>query len=220
MRILLVEDDELLGDGVETALAREGITVDWLRDGSAALHALRSEEFEVVLLDLGLPGEDGLEVLRHARKEGVCTPILILTARDTVHDRVAGLDLGADDYLVKPFDIEELKARIRALRRRSVGRSVPDLIHSDLCMDPSSQTVSLRGRPVELHRREYMLLKALLERMGRVVSREQLEQAVYGWNEDVGSNTVDVHIHHLRRKLYPELIRTVRGMGYTIDPPE
>ncbi len=220
MRILLVEDDRLLGDGVETALLREGVTVDWLQNGLSALHALQSEHFDLVLLDLGLPGMDGLEVLRHIREAGVATPVLILTARDAVDERVKGLDLGADDYLVKPFDFDELKARVRALRRRAIGRPEPRLVHGELELDPSSFAVSLRGESVILYRREYMLLKALLERVGRVVSREQLEQSLYGWADDVDSNTVDVYIHHLRKKLYPELIRTVRGIGYIIDRPE
>ena len=217
MRILLVEDDELLGDGIRTALRREGYVVDWLLDGQAALHSLVSEPYDFVILDLGLPRLDGLEVLRRARAQGIDCPILILTARDSVDDRVRGLDLGADDYLVKPFEVDELLARIRALHRRATGRATPVLQHGPLVLDPSAHTVRLDGQLINLPRREFMVLKELLEREGRVVSREALEQALYGWGEDVESNALEVHIHHLRKKLYPELIRTVRGIGYTID---
>ncbi|MBI2379167.1 MAG: response regulator transcription factor [Gammaproteobacteria bacterium] len=217
MHILLVEDDPLLGDGIRTALRRAGDSVDWLEDGKAALQALLTEPFDVVVLDLGLPRMDGLDVLRQARAKNVVCPILILTARDATRDRVAGLDAGADDYLTKPFELDELQARLRALHRRAQGRAEPELRHGELVLQVSAHTLSYQGRPVTLPRREFMVLQALLERAGRVLTREQLEQTLYGWGEDVESNAVEVHVHHLRKKLYPTLIRTVRGVGYTID---
>lgn len=219
MRILLVEDDELLGDGIQAALRRCGFTVDWLRDGQSALHSLLSEPFDIVVLDLGLPRMDGLQVLEKTRAADCATPVLLLTARDAVEDRIRGLDAGADDYLVKPFDVDELQARLRALHRRSQGRASTKLVHGPLELDAAAFSVTLNGQNIALPRREFMVLKELLERSGRVVTREQLEQSLYGWDEDVESNALEVHIHHLRKKLYPELIRTVRGLGYTIDKP-
>lgn len=218
MRILLVEDDELLGGGVRDALQRARYAVEWVADGPKALAALRASEFGLVILDLGLPGMDGLDVLGRLRAGGGATPVLVLTARDTAAARVAGLDAGADDYLVKPFDLDELLARVRALQRRNRGAAVNVIEHGPLRLDPASYAVTCEGRPVELQRREFMLLHKLLQNAGQVLSRAQLEESVYGWESGVESNTVDVHIHKLRRKLYPDVIRTVRGVGYVIDP--
>lgn len=218
MRILLVEDDELLGAGVRDALERARYAVEWVADGRHALAALRASAFDLVILDLGLPGMDGLEVLRSLRTGGGATPVLVLTARDTAAQRVAGLDAGADDYLVKPFDVEELLARLRALQRRGRGAAVNVIEHGPLRLDPAALSVTCDGRAVALQRREFMLLHKLLESPGQVLSRAQLEESVYGWEGGVESNSLDVHIHRLRRKLYPEVIRTVRGVGYVIDP--
>jgi two-component system response regulator QseB len=217
MRILLVEDDALLGDGIRAGLQHAGYTVDWFTDGLQADAGLRSEEFDVLILDLNLPRRSGLEILRKLRKRGNTLPVLILTARDTIEDRVQGLDAGADDYLVKPFDLDELTARVRALLRRSKGRSEPKLVHGSLVVDPAAHTVELDDEAVELPPREFALLELLLENTGKVQSRHKLEQALYGWTQDVDSNVVEVHIHHLRKKLGSNLIRTVRGVGYVID---
>lgn len=217
MRLLLVEDDLMLGEALQEALEPRGFAVDWLKDGESALRALKQERFELMILDLGLPGMDGLDVLREIRRQGSMMPVLVLTARDTVSDRVSGLDAGADDYLLKPFDLDELLARVRALSRRATGRATPLLQYGDICLDPGAQSLSYRGENIVLPRREYMVLKGLLENAGRVLTREQLEQSLYGWSDDVESNALEVHIHHLRKKLYPELIRTVRGVGYMID---
>ena len=219
MRILLAEDDPLLGDGIRAGLGLEGDTVDWVTDGVAADQALTTDEFDLLVLDLGLPRRDGMEVLRGLRKRGDMTPVLILTARDKVADRVAGLDAGADDYLSKPFDLDELLARVRALTRRHTGRAVPHLEHGDLRLDPATHQVSLAGQPVELAPREYALLRLLLEQRGKVLSRSRLVEALYGWDGELESNAIEVHVHHLRRKLGNELIRTVRGIGYGIDRP-
>ncbi|AIR88106.1 response regulator [Pseudomonas cremoricolorata] len=218
MRLLLIEDDVALGEGIHQALRREGYTVDWLHDGSSALHALRSESFDLAVLDLGLPKLDGLEVLRRLRQGGAALPVLILTARDATEDRIAGLDAGADDYLVKPFDLAELKARLRALLRRSAGRASALIEHAGIVLDPSSQQVSYQGQPVALTPKEYQLLHELLSPPGRVMSRERLTQLLYGWSEEAESNTLEVHIHHLRKKFCAELIRTVRGVGYRLEP--
>ena len=218
MRILLVEDDELLGAGVRDALERARYGLEWVRDGRQALAALRAGAFDLVLLDLGLPGMDGLEVLGSLRAGGGATPVLVLTARDTAPQRVAGLDAGADDYLVKPFDVDELLARVRALQRRGRGAAVNVIEHGPLKLDPAALSVTCDGRSVPLQRREFMLLQKLLESPGQVLSRAQLEESVYGWEGGVESNSLDVHIHRLRRKLYPDVIRTVRGVGYVIDP--
>ncbi len=217
MRVLLVEDDAALAAGVCTALRPDGYAVDRVGDGELALQSLRREDYELVLLDLGLPRRDGLDVLRQMRAAGARVPVLILTARDATADRIAGLDAGADDYLVKPFDVDELKARMRALLRRSQGRPQPQLEHRGVRLDPATQTVSLHARVVALSRREFALLHELLVQPGRVMTREQLEGLIYGWGEEVESNAIEVHVHHLRRKLYPALIRTVRGIGYVID---
>ncbi|GBL60330.1 two-component regulator system response regulator PmrA [Pseudomonas citronellolis] len=219
MRILLAEDDPLLGDGIRAGLGLEGDTVDWVTDGVAADQALATDEFDLLVLDLGLPRRDGMEVLRGLRKRGDMTPVLILTARDKVADRVAGLDAGADDYLSKPFDLDELLARVRALTRRHTGRAQPLLEHGELRLDPATHQVSLGGEPVELAPREYALLRLLLEQRGKVLSRTRLVEALYGWDGELESNAIEVHVHHLRRKLGNELIRTVRGIGYGIDRP-
>lgn len=216
MRILLVEDDPQLGDGLSIGLRQAGFAVDWVRDGHAADHALQAESFDLVVLDLGLPRLSGMAVLTRARQRGQTMPILILTARDATGDKVAGLDAGADDYLVKPIDLDELTARIRALTRRSAGRAAPLLIHGELAIDPAAHVVTLAGQPVDLSSREFSLLQMLLENAGRVLTRTQLEQSLYGWHEEPDSNALEVHIHHLRKKLGSELIRTLRGVGYTI----
>lgn len=220
VRILLVEDDELLGSGIHDALTRGAYSVDWIRDGRDALAALAVEPFDIIVLDLGLPRLDGLEVLRRARAAGTRTPVLVLSARDSATDRVTGLDAGADDYLVKPFDLDELFARLRALQRRLRGAAVNVLAHGHIRIDPATLEVTNDGRPVPLQRREFMVLRRLLEHVGQVLSRAQLEEAIYGWGDNVESNAVDVHIHNLRRKFYPDLIRTVRGVGYIVDPPD
>lgn len=216
MRILLVEDDPELGDGLAIGLRQAGFAVDWLRDGHAADLALRDESFDLVVLDLGLPRLSGMEVLKRARDRGQSLPILILTARDATGDKVSGLDAGADDYLVKPIDLDELSARIRALTRRSAGRAAPLLVHGELAIDLAAHRVTLAGQAVELSGREFSLLHMLLENAGRVLTRSQLEQSLYGWHDEPDSNALEVHIHHLRKKLGSELIRTLRGVGYTI----
>lgn len=216
MRILLVEDDPELGDGLTVGLRQAGFAVDWLRDGNSADQALHSESFDLVVLDLGLPRLSGMDVLNRARSRGQTMPILILTARDATGDKVSGLDAGADDYLVKPIDLDELSARIRALTRRSAGRAAPLLTHGELAIDLAAHRVTLAGQEIELSSREYSLLQMLLENAGRVLTRTQLEQSVYGWRDEPDSNALEVHIHHLRKKLGSELIRTLRGVGYTI----
>jgi two-component system OmpR family response regulator/two-component system response regulator QseB len=216
MRILLVEDDPQLGDGLTVGLRQSGFAVDWVRDGQAADNALLAENFDFVVLDLGLPRLSGMDVLARARQRDQNMPILILTARDATGDTGSGLDAGADDYLVKPIDLDELTARIRALNRRSAGRAAPLLIHGDITLDPAAHEVTLAGQPVELSGREFSLLQMLLESSGRVLSRSQLEQSMYGWRDEPDSNALEVHIHHLRKKLGSELIRTLRGVGYTI----
>ncbi|MCE9570218.1 MAG: response regulator [Rhodocyclales bacterium] len=216
MRILLVEDDALLGDALQAGLKQAGHAVDWTRDGVSAETALATEEYAAVVLDLGLPRKDGLDVLRNLRARKRALPVLILTARDTVEDRIRGLDAGADDYLVKPFDLGELNARLRALLRRAGGRPAPVLAASGITLDPASRIVEYRGKPVELSSKEYALLQALMQQPGRALSRAQLEQHLYAWGDEIGSNTVEVYIHHLRRKLDAEAIRTLRGIGYVI----
>jgi DNA-binding response OmpR family regulator len=216
MRLLLVEDDPMVGESIRDGLGQEGYAVDWVRDGKAAEVAFGSEPYAAVLLDLGLPRMDGLEVLRAARARRNDVPILVITARDAVSDRIKGLDAGADDYLVKPFDLDELAARVRALVRRAEGRAEPVVRHGPIALNPATRAVTLRGQPVELSGREFALLQALLQRPGVVLSRAQLEERLYGWDEEVGSNAVEVHIHNLRRKLGADTIRNVRGVGYTI----
>jgi len=220
VRILLVEDDDLLAAGIRDTLERALYAVEWVPDGAQALAALKSNTFDLVVLDLGLPKVDGVEVLRQVRGEGGTVPVIVLSARDTAPDRVLGLDAGADDYLVKPFDVDELLARVRAQQRRQRGAAVNVIEHGPLRLDPAALTVTFEGQPVALQRREFMLLQKLLQSAGQVLSRAQLEDSLYGWDSGVESNSVDVHIHKLRRKLYPEVIRTVRGVGYIADPPQ
>jgi DNA-binding response OmpR family regulator len=217
MRLLLVEDDNALGAGVRSGLRQEGYTIDWLTDGASALHALQNEDFDLAILDLGLPRMDGIQVLQQLRAMGSTLPVLVLTARDATEDRIRGLDAGADDYLVKPFDLSELKARLRALLRRSAGRPQTLIEHAGVVLDPVNQQVSYLGNPVALTPKEYQLLHELLSQAGKVLTRERLQQTLYGWDEEAESNTLEVHIHHLRKKLSSELIRTVRGIGYLVD---
>lgn len=216
MRVLLVEDDAMVGQAVQAGLAQDGFAVDWVTDGEQAETALRVESYELVLLDLGLPRRGGLQVLAGARASGNRVPIMILTARDAVSDRVAGLDAGADDYLIKPFDLEELLARIRALLRRQSGRADPVLAAGAVTLNPATHEVLLDGEPIHLSNREFALLRALLDRPGSVLSRAQLEEKLYGWNDGVESNSIEVHIHALRKKLGSDLIKNVRGVGYRI----
>ncbi len=216
MRVLLVEDDPMIGESVHKGLQQDGFAVDWVRDGVSAEAAWRANPFDVMLLDLGLPRKDGLEVLRALRRAGQDLPVLVVTARDAVRDRVAGLDAGADDYLVKPFDLDELAARIRALLRRRGGRADPLMRHGDLALNPATKEVHRAGEPVALSPREFALLEALLDRPGAVLSRAQLEERIYGWGQEVESNAVEVHIHALRRKLGTDFIRNVRGVGYKV----
>lgn len=216
MRLLLVEDDRSLGQGIRVALGAEGYTLDWLQDGASARHALRTETFDLLLLDLGLPRLDGLDLLQQLRAEQQDLPVLILTARDGTADRIAGLDAGADDYLIKPFDVDELKARVRALLRRSQGRAQPLLEHAGVSLDPATQQVRYLNTEVVVTPMEYQLLHQLMVRPGKVVTRERLSRALYGWQERVESNTLEVLIHNLRKKLCSELIRTVRGVGYVL----
>lgn len=217
MRILLVEDDRLLGDGLQAGLNGAGFSTDWVRDGETALAAITSEHFAALVMDLGLPRRDGLSVLAALRGSGNSMPVLVLTARDQVADKVRCLDLGADDYVVKPFDLDELAARLRALLRRAAGRADACLRHGDIVLDPAARSVNVAGQPAVLTPREFDLLHMLLESAGRVLSRRVLEEQLYAWGEEVGSNALEVHIHHLRRKLGSDLIRTVRGIGYLVD---
>lgn len=217
MRILLVEDDALLGDGVKAGLKQAGFAVDWTQDGQAAKLALETEEYALMVLDLGLPKLSGTDLLIWLRGRALKVPVLILTARDTVAARVAGLNAGADDYLIKPFDLDELIARINALLRRSAGQMTITLQHGDITLTPSTHEVKKNGKAIDLSAREFSLLHELLLHIGRVQSREQLEQHLYGWGEEVESNSVEVHVHHLRKKLGTTLIRTLRGVGYVID---
>lgn len=217
MRLLLIEDDTSLAEGIRTTLKLEGYIVDWLADGQLAFHGIQNEVFDLLLLDLGLPGLDGLSLLKKIRAQGNSLPVLILTARDAIADRIAGLDAGADDYLIKPFDITELKARVRALLRRSAGRAQTSLQLGELELNPQTQQVIFQQQPVNLTRREFALLHELLNQPGHVFTRDHLQQLLYGWEEDVESNALEVHIHHLRKKLFPSLIRTLRGIGYVLD---
>ena len=220
MRILVVEDDPLLGDGLKAGLAQAGFATDGVRDGVAADLALKVDSHAAVVLDLGLPRLEGLEVLRRMRAAGDRTPVLVLTARDAVEDRIKGLDSGADDYVLKPFDLHELAARLRALIRRSAGEAAALLRVGELELDPAARRVQLKGRSVELPAREFALLHALMLAAGRVLTREQLAERLYAWGEEVESNAIDVHVHHLRRRLGPALIRTVRGVGYLLPRPQ
>jgi len=216
VRILLVEDDDLLGDGIRAGLRLADYAVDWVRDGEAARLALLDHVYHACVLDLGLPKRDGLSVLRDLRARGQQLPVLILTARDSSADKIAGLDAGADDYLTKPFDLPELQARLRALIRRAGGAAAPTLEHADVVLEPASKRVTLAGQPVSLSAREYALLHDLLSHKTHIRTRSQLEESLYAWGEETGSNTVEVYIHHLRKKLGADFIRTVRGLGYQL----
>jgi two-component system OmpR family response regulator/two-component system response regulator QseB len=216
VRILLVEDDRLLGDAVQAGLRQSGFAAEWVRDGPAAEAALSTEAFSAVVLDLGLPGRSGLDVLAHLRARENRIPVLILTARDAVEDRIRGLDAGADDYAVKPFDLGELAARLRALVRRAAGQAAPRIMVGDLVLDPAARILTVGGKPIDVSAREFALLHALMLNAGRVLSRGQLEQQLYEWGQEVESNTVEVFIHHLRRKIGAERIKTLRGVGYLV----
>ena len=216
MRILLAEDDPMLGDGLQAGLRQQGFQVDWVRDGEAAERELASGVYAAAVLDLGLPRKDGMDVLQALRARGLATPVLVLTARDAVPDRIRGLDLGADEYVVKPVDLYELGARLRSLVRRAHGQLQESLRWGGIRLEPAARQVSLNGEAVALSMREFDLLHALMRGAGRVLSREQLEEQLYSWGHEVESNTIEVHIHHLRRKLQPSLILTVRGVGYTV----
>ena len=216
MRILLAEDDALLGDGLRAGLRQQGFQVDWVRDGAAAERELRAEPYAAAVLDLGLPLKDGIDVLAALRRAGVALPVLVLTARDAIAERVRGLDIGADDYVVKPVDLDELAARLRALVRRAHGQPHEVLSAGDVVLDPAARRVTRAGQDVLLAGREFDLLHALLLNAGRVMSREQLEQHLYSWGQEVESNAVEVHVHHLRRKLGAGLVETVRGVGYVV----
>ena len=218
MRILLVEDDELLGEGLSAGLVQHGYVVDWVKDGLAAEQALGFETFDIMVLDLSLPRRSGLEVLANLRKAGNMMPVLILTARETTEDKIKGLDTGADDYMVKPCDLDELAARVRALHRRKAGLTTSTLVHGELVVDSSSHSVTYAGEEISLPRREFAILEKLMENIGKIVSREQLLQSLYGWTE-VDSNALEVHIHNIRKKLPTpkNCIRTIRGVGYMIE---
>jgi len=216
MRILLAEDDPLLGDGLRAGLRQLGFLVDWVRDGEAAEREMRAQPYAAAVLDLGLPLKNGMEVLTAIRRDGITLPVLVLTARDGLPDRIRGLDIGADDYVVKPVDLNELAARLRALVRRAHGHPLECLVAQDVILDPAGRSVTRAGVPVTLSGREFDLLHALLLNAGRVLSREQLEQHLYSWGQEVESNAIEVHVHHLRRKLGNALIQTVRGVGYML----
>ena len=220
MRILLAEDDAMLGDGLRAGLRQQGFQVDWVRDGMAAEREISTGDYQAAVLDLGLPLKDGMDVLQAIRGKKIATPVLVLTARDAVPDRIKGLDLGADDYVLKPVDLYELGARLRSLVRRAHGQ-IQELLTCDAVqMNPASREVTFEGQLVTLSTREYDLLHALMLAVGRIMSREQLEQQLYSWGHEVESNAIEVHIHHLRKKLKPELIQTVRGIGYTLMRPK
>jgi two-component system, OmpR family, response regulator len=216
MRVLLIEDDAMIAQGLQTALRQGGFAVDWMRNGKSAAAALQASVFDVVLLDLGLPDRDGIDVLRELRRRGDATPVIILTARDEIQHRIAGLDAGADDYIVKPFDLDEVTARMRSVLRRAAGRGDPSIQHGELRLDPVARTVERNKVPVNLSAHEFAVLEALLQRPGAVLSRAQLEDRLYGWDEQIGSNAVEVYIHGLRRKLGSDAIRTLRGVGYFV----
>jgi two-component system, OmpR family, response regulator QseB len=217
MRLLLVEDDEILGDGLAAGLTMEGYAVDWLTNGKLADEALKMNCYELVVLDLNLPDMDGLSILRLLRARKDETPVLVLTARDTVPDRVEGLDSGADDFVIKPFELDEVCARLRALARRNEGRSTPTIEYKGVVLDPAAHQVTYNGDKVDLSQKEFEILSFLMGNIGRVVSRARLEESLYSWSSEIESNTVEVHIHYLRKKLDPGIIRTVRGVGYIID---
>ena len=218
MRVLLVEDDAMIGESLQAALRQRHFAADWVRDGRLADEVLATERFDAVLLDLGLPGRSGLDVLRALRARQDTTPVIVLTARDATADKVAGLDAGADDYLVKPFELEELLARLRAVGRRTAGRAETALQVGPLRLDPGSREVTQDGRPVLLSAREFTVLHALMERPGAILSRAQLEDRLYGWGEELESNAISVYVHQLRRKLGPQWLHTARGQGYYVGP--
>ncbi|MDH5571803.1 MAG: response regulator transcription factor [Gammaproteobacteria bacterium] len=217
MRLLLVEDDELLGDGLKVGLKQAGYAVEWLKDGTLANHALKTEHFDLIILDIGLPGMSGIAVLTALRKRGNSTPVLILTAYDSVNNRVDGLDAGADDYLVKPFDLDELLARLRALVRRSTGRASNLIEYNDIILDPQRHRVTKNDQEINLSQSEYQILYYLLSHTGKVVTRQKLEEIIHGWDSDSEGNSLEVFIHHLRKKLDRDLVRTIRGVGYMVD---
>lgn len=216
MRILLIEDDAMIGNAVSRGLGQAGFAVDWVTDGRAADVALAHRSHDLAILDLGLPKQDGMAVLATLRSRGDSMPVLIASARDTVRDRIAGLDAGADDYLLKPFDLDELVARVRALLRRHAGSATPILSFGGVALDPVRRRVTRHGEPVALSAREFSILEALMQRPGAVLSREKLEESVYGWADEIGSNAIEVHLHHLRKKLGPAFIKNVRGVGYRV----
>jgi two-component system response regulator QseB len=216
MRVLVVEDDRMIAKGLHTALKQDGYAVDGVSDGASAAAALRSSQFDLVLLDLGLPERDGLEVLRELRARGDATPVIIVTARDDVQNRIQGLDAGADDYIIKPFDLDEIAARMRSVLRRAAGRGDPSIRHRGITLDPVAHTVERDGEPVVLSAHEFSVLEALMQRPGTVLSRAQLEDRLYGWSEGIESNAVEVYVHGLRRKLGNDAIRTLRGVGYFV----
>ncbi|GAA4337232.1 response regulator [Pigmentiphaga soli] len=218
MRILLVEDDAMIGESVLDVLRADGYAVDWVKNRRSADTALRTETYDLVLLDLGLPDGDGLDLLRGLRARKSRTPVLIATARDAVDARIRGLDAGADDYVVKPYDVDELLARMRALIRRSAGRAEPVYEHGGVAIDPAARSVTVDGRPVTLTAREWAILEPLLARPGMILSRAQLEEKLYSWKDEISSNAVEVHIHGLRKKLGADLIQNVRGVGYVVNP--
>lgn len=219
MRILLVEDDEMIGAAVATALRDAAYALDWVKDGATALQVLEGGEHQGVLLDLGLPKRDGLEVLRRLRQAGNHVPVIIITARDGVEDRIRGLDFGADDYVVKPFDVNELLARLRAVVRRQGGQSDPVLTNGAVSLDPATRTASSERGEATLSAREFALLHALLLRPGRILTRAELEEHIYGWNEEVESNAIDFLIHGVRKKLGGAAIKNIRGAGWMVDKP-
>ena len=219
MRILLAEDDELLGDGIRSGLIQYQYNVDWVKNGMAAWTSLQSEHFDMVILDLGLPKLSGEDLLKNMRLKNIDTPVIILTARDNINDLIKGLDTGADDYVVKPFDLEELCARIRAVQRRISSRSEPTIAVGDINLDPATRLVFKAGHIMELSRREFVLLQMLMENVGRVLSREQITQSLYGWSDDIDSNALEVHIHNLRKKFGNDTIITIRGVGYMLNRP-
>lgn len=216
MRLLLVEDDKMIGESVLDLLRADGYAVDWVRDGNSADSALLAGSYDLVLLDLGLPHKDGINVLRDLRGRRDRTPVLVATARDSVQQRIEGLNAGADDYVLKPYDLDELLARIRALLRRASGRAEPVYEHMGVSIDPATREVTVGGQPVVLSAREWAVLEPLLARPGLVLSRNQLEEKLYSWKDEVSSNAVEVYIHGLRKKLGAELIRNVRGLGYMV----
>ena len=218
MRVLLVEDDRMIAQGLQTALRQDGYAVDAMRDGRSAAEALRTSRFDLVLLDLGLPERDGIEVLRELRGRGDSTPVIIVTARDEVRNRIEGLDAGADDYIIKPFDLDEVSARMRSVLRRAAGRGDPCIRHRGISLNPDTHAVERDGVPVILSAHEFSVLEALLQRPGAVLSRAQLEDRLYGWSDPIESNAIEVYIHGLRRKLGSDAIRTLRGVGYFIPP--